>query len=81
MQKKEKKRVPKRVYTVGWLAIAASAAVLETLALTNKVEGDTFSEHVWRVHGIHRSIWWGSLVATILGMVWLVRHLFWKKKI
>jgi len=36
------------LWTVGWLLWVAAFAVEEGFALTNKVNGDTLSEHVWK---------------------------------
>jgi len=36
------------VFTVGWLIWIGFFAIEEGIALTNKRNGDTLSEHVWR---------------------------------
>lgn len=63
-------------YTIAWAAWGLIFAVIEGLALANKKEGDTLSEHVWK--------WFQSkkdnpkalaLRTTLFGfMAWLTTH-------
>lgn len=36
------------IFTIGWLLWIAAFAIEEGIALTNKRQGDTLSEHVWK---------------------------------
>lgn len=39
-------------FTVLWIAWLGAFAIIEGVALTNKQDGDTLSEHVWKWTGI-----------------------------
>lgn len=76
-----KEKVRRRWYTFGWLLLGAGAILLEAIALTNKLEGDTLTEHVRRFLKLNRWLWRVSLAASILGGIWLIRHFWFDKKI
>lgn len=67
----------RRKYTIAWLAWGLMFAVIEGLALANRDDGDTLSEHVreWQS-------WGGSFVtASILALLgWLAYHFTLEKR-
>lgn len=64
-------------YTAGWVAWLLMFVAIEGAALTNRREGDTLSEHVWRWFSIRRksSGWRLRRFSLLAFLAWLVAHL------
>jgi hypothetical protein len=66
------------MFTIIWAAIGLVGGITELVALLNKRQGDTLSEHVWRVVRVGdprptRAVWvLRGLVALV--MIWLAGH-------
>lgn len=66
------------IYTIIWCVLGAVGGVTELVALLNRRDGDTLSEHVWRVTRVDdrrpTPVVWvlRGVVATI--MLWLAGH-------
>jgi len=66
-------------YTVVWIALAVVGGVTELVALYNKRENDTLSEHFWRIARVGdtrpTALVWVIRAAIALVMIWLAGHL------
>lgn len=71
-------------FTISWLVWAAAFAVIEGIALTNHVKGDTLSEHIWALFRVPRpgrpnpmpdGLTRLSRFLLLAGMAWLTVHL------
>lgn len=68
-------KLPRGIYTAGWVVIALAFAALEALALIDPGTGDTLSEHVWGILDFHPIVWFMGAG----GLIWMVRHFLFKK--
>jgi len=72
------------IFTLAWVAWLAIFAVVEGIALANRREGDTLSEHVWEWFGTARdaggtdapktAIARGKRFVLLAFMAWLAIH-------
>lgn len=64
-----------RKFTLAWVAIFALIIAVEGIALVNRDDGDTLSEHVWAVLDLSPAL------ALPLGafFLWLFLHFVWRK--
>ena len=58
-------------FTIVWLVLLAAVVAVEVVAIVNAREGDTLSEHTWRLV----ASWWGRLVV-LPSWCWATWHLF-----
>jgi hypothetical protein len=61
-------------FTIGWIGWGLYFAVLEGIALFNKGEGDTLSEHVWRWFDVDAHQWTAKRYLLVAFMLWLSGH-------
>lgn len=66
------------VFTWIWVALGTAALVTELVALFNKENGDTLSEHVWKVLKVGdprptSAVWVGRGVLAVF-LLWLLFH-------
>lgn len=68
--------IPDWVFTVLWLIWLGIFIIIEGLALADRDEGDTLSEHVWKWFAIKGKGKWVTLrrLALVTLMVWLTIH-------
>lgn len=66
------------IFTILWLVWLLFFAIVEGVALVNKVQGDTLSEHVWKwfdINGKHPVGWDRLRKFTLIAfMAWLTLH-------
>ena len=65
-------RLPRRLYTVGWIVIGVALAALEALALWDKGRRDTLTEHLRPLLRRYPILWLGGLGLA----VWVIGHLW-----
>jgi hypothetical protein len=63
-------------WAAAWAALGLVALGLETAALVSEGRGDTLSESIWALLGIHPLVWFIGLGAA----AWAIRHLWWRKR-
>lgn len=68
-------------YTIAWILWIVGFAAIEYMAIKDKKEGDTLSEHVWEVIGTDNkgkktAAMWGARIVLGVGFAWLVPHFF-----
>lgn len=66
------------IFTAIWITLAAVGGITELVALLNKRDGDTLSEHVWRIARIGdrrpTALVWAVRALIALTMIWLAGH-------
>lgn len=68
------------IWTAAWIAWGLMFCAVEGVALANKTEGDTLSEHVWRWFGVtgkNGGGWTWKRYVLLAFLVWLTGHLAW----
>lgn len=70
-----------------WIGWVTAFCIIELIALTNGIDGDTFSAQVWKLIGTgseRSGINWFFRVGLAAGFAWLIPHFFtgwqWFKK-
>jgi hypothetical protein len=66
------------IYTIIWASLALAGGATELIALANRRDGDTLSEHIWRIARVGDSrptaLVWTVRAAIALVMLWLAGH-------
>lgn len=66
------------MYTVIWIVLGVVGGVTELVALLNRRDGDTLSEHVWKVARVGDArptpVVWVIRAVIALVMIWLASH-------
>lgn len=65
------------VFTTAWIVWLIQFGAIEGLALFNKAEGDTLSEHIWKWFSIldKGTGWRLRRFSLLASLAWLVAHL------
>jgi len=70
-----------RKYTIAWILWILGFAAIEFMAVKDKRQGDTLSEHVWSVIGTNHkgsktALMWTARIVLGVGFAWLIPHFF-----